>query len=240
MPSLPPSSAEKASPALAAHIMDSSSIASTKHLSFVPALSRSAAHPTQPPQLPASTNLLSSSLRFLPASLGRVFAVSALLVVALSTVSQYRDLQAAGSIMAASSPFPVLPPLEVRRLVEDEGYIYLDVRTAEEFAQVHVAGSDLIPYLITAPDGSQQPNPGYLAQVKAKYALDTPLVVACRSGRRSNLAALEMMAQGFTNLVDLAGGIIAWEASGLPVVRQASKADGAARSPVTNASRMAG
>ncbi|CAI5948657.1 unnamed protein product [Closterium sp. NIES-65] len=126
-------------------------------------------------QQPAPVNLLSTSLRVLPASLGRVFAASALLLVALSTVSQYRDLQAAA--IMAQPPFPVLPPLEVHRLVEQQGYVYLDVRTAEEFAQVHVPGSDLIPYFITAPDGSQQPNPDYFQQVKSKYALDTPLIV---------------------------------------------------------------
>ncbi|CAI7750236.1 unnamed protein product, partial [Closterium sp. NIES-54] len=86
----------------------------------------------------------------LPATIGRVFAVSALLLVALSTVSQYRDLQAAA--IMAQPPFLMLPPLEVHRLVEQQGYVYLDVRTAEEFAQVHVPGSDLIPYFVTAPD----------------------------------------------------------------------------------------
>ncbi|CAI5486021.1 unnamed protein product [Closterium sp. Naga37s-1] len=107
-------------------------------------------------QPPASTinNLLPTSLRVLPATVGRVFAVSALLLVALSTVSRYRDLQAAA--IMAPPPFPVLPPLEVNRLVEQQGYVYLDVRTAEEFAQVHVPGSDLIPYFITAPDGLSQ------------------------------------------------------------------------------------
>ncbi|CAI5462556.1 unnamed protein product, partial [Closterium sp. Yama58-4] len=173
--------------------VESSSTTDSSNLSFFCSVSRADLAFSRDAQSPAPVNLLSTSLRVLPATLGRVFAVSALLLVALSTVSQYRDLQAAA--IMAQPPFPVLPPLEVHRLVEEQGYVYLDVRTAEEFAQVHVPGSDLIPYFITAPDGSQQPNPHYLQQVKAKYALDTPLIVACRSGRRSNLAAWEMTAQ---------------------------------------------
>ncbi|CAI5483934.1 unnamed protein product [Closterium sp. Yama58-4] len=157
----------------ATHV-ECSSTPDNKNLSFLCSVPQAdlACSTAQPP---APVNLLSTSLRVLPATLGRVFAVSALLLVALSTVSQYRDLQAAA--IMAQPPFPVLPPLEVHRLVDGQGYVYLDVRTAEEFAQVHVPGSDLIPYLITAPDGSQQPNPHYLQQVKAKYALDTPLIV---------------------------------------------------------------
>ncbi|CAI7831185.1 unnamed protein product [Closterium sp. NIES-54] len=109
--------------AATAHVESSPSTAESSNLSLasVPDLACScAARP------PASTINLPTSLRVLPATIGRVFTVSALLLVALSTVSQYRDLQAAA--IMAQPPFLVLPPLEVHRLVEQQGYVYLDVR----------------------------------------------------------------------------------------------------------------
>ena len=43
-----------------------------------------------------------------------------------------------------------------------------------------------------------------------KIAKDKPVVVMCRSGKRSAVAITQLEAQGFTNLYNLQGGILAW------------------------------
>jgi hydroxyacylglutathione hydrolase len=48
---------------------------------------------------------------------------------------------------------------------------------------------------------------------------DTSLLVHCAGGYRSSSAASLLQREGFTNVSELAGGLAAWEASGLPVVR---------------------
>lgn len=43
-----------------------------------------------------------------------------------------------------------------------------------------------------------------------KIAKDKPVVVMCRSGKRSAVAIAQLEALGFTNLYNLQGGILAW------------------------------
>lgn len=48
---------------------------------------------------------------------------------------------------------------------------------------------------------------------------DTPLLVYCRSGRMSKIATAELVRLGYRDVSDLAGGMIAWEASGRTLVQ---------------------
>lgn len=54
-----------------------------------------------------------------------------------------------------------------------------------------------------------------------KYPADKSarIVLYCRSGRMSDIAARELVRQGYTHVVNLAGGMIEWESSGLPLKR---------------------
>lgn len=47
-----------------------------------------------------------------------------------------------------------------------------------------------------------------------------PLYIYCRSGRMSAEATPELQRLGYTNIIDLAGGMRAWEESGLPLVHR--------------------
>ncbi len=47
---------------------------------------------------------------------------------------------------------------------------------------------------------------------------DTPLLVYCRSGRMSKIAAAELVRLGYRNVADLDGGMLAWEKSGRPLI----------------------
>jgi rhodanese-related sulfurtransferase len=95
-------------------------------------------------------------------------------------------------------------PEEAKGLM-DEGWTYLDVRSMPEFEQGHPRGAVNIPLLhMTA--GGMQPNPDFLDVVQAVFPKDTKLVVGCRSGGRSLKAAEQLIAAGYTNVVDQKAG----------------------------------
>ena len=58
-----------------------------------------------------------------------------------------------------------------------------------------------------------------------KLSLDTRVVLICREGYSSSIAAAQLQELGFSNATDVVGGVDAWVAAGLPVER----ADGAVR-----------
>ena len=93
-----------------------------------------------------------------------------------------------------------ITPAEAKALMESrEGYVILDVRTPEEFAEGHIEGVVLIP--------------DYEIGEKAEGILtdkDQLILVYCRSGRRSKNAANELAALGYTNVQEF-GGIRDWE-----------------------------
>ena len=101
-------------------------------------------------------------------------------------------------------------PPEVKRLLDsDSGYIYLDVRTVEEFAAGHVPGAWNIPVFVR-DDASNgwTTNDRFLHVVKANLSSDARLVVGCRSGKRSARAVQLMRQAGFTHLINMAGGFV--------------------------------
>jgi rhodanese-related sulfurtransferase len=57
------------------------------------------------------------------------------------------------------------------------------------------------------------------AELPATIERDRPLLVVCRSGARSARAADALAARGFSRVHNLSGGMIAWNASGLPTSR---------------------
>jgi rhodanese-related sulfurtransferase len=86
----------------------------------------------------------------------------------------------------------------------------LDVRTPVEFREVHVEFARNLPL--------DQLDPA--AVMAARNGLrDEPLYVICRSGNRAKQACDKIVAAGFPNVVNVAGGTEAWDEAGLPVVR---------------------
>lgn len=84
-------------------------------------------------------------------------------------------------------------------------YRVVDVREADEFHGPlgHVVGADLLP-LSRVAENVDQLGKG-------------PLLVVCRSGRRSGVACETLIDLGVTNVVNLVGGMVAWNEAGLPV-----------------------
>lgn len=102
---------------------------------------------------------------------------------------------------------PEVTPAEVQQRQTQQAHLYLlDVREPNEYAEAHVAGSTLIPL-------------SQLAFQMAKIPTDRPIVVLCRSGNRSGVAVQMLRQQGFTDVQNLRGGILAWMRAGQPVQR---------------------
>ena len=98
------------------------------------------------------------------------------------------------------------------RLAGEEPPLLVDVRELDEFHVARVGGSVLLP-LSTFMQRYQE-LPG-----------DRPLLMLCRSGNRSGAATAHLLANGWRDVANVAGGIIAWERAGLPVNR-GTAADG--------------
>ena len=79
-----------------------------------------------------------------------------------------------------------------------EGYVILDVREQDEYDAGHIPGAILIPYTqIEEKAKGMLPDKGQL------------ILVYCRSGRRSKIAAESLVELGYTNIKEF-GGIIDW------------------------------
>ena len=88
---------------------------------------------------------------------------------------------------------------EAKQIMDsEEGYIILDVRTQEEYDQGHIPGATQISHEEIAE--------------KAEDVLTDKnqlILVYCRSGRRSKIAAEALVELGYTNIKEF-GGIIDW------------------------------
>jgi rhodanese-related sulfurtransferase len=84
--------------------------------------------------------------------------------------------------------------------------IVVDVREADEFATVRLEGAALLPM-------------STFGERHAELPKDRPLLVMCHMGGRSAAATAFLLRNGWTNVVNIAGGIDAWERAGLPVKR---------------------
>ena len=116
-------------------------------------------------------------------------------------------------------------------------YVYLDVRTVQEFVDGRPAGAWNVPILERDPrTGQMQPNARFLAVVQAHFPKDKKLLVGCKSGGRSAAACNLLEAAGYQHLWNVAGGFVGkvspggewiergWSMLGLPVEEGASGA----------------
>ena len=89
---------------------------------------------------------------------------------------------------------------EAKRIMDtEEGYVIIDARTQAEFDEGHIGNAILIPeYEITDRAEKEIPEK------------DTLILVYCRSGRRSKIAADALAQLGYTNVKEF-GGIIDWQ-----------------------------
>lgn len=94
---------------------------------------------------------------------------------------------------------PITPKAAKEMLAANKGIVLLDVRTLEEFLEGRIAGSVLLPYDLITPESA----------ARIVGAKDKTIIVYCRSGRRSEIAAKALFALGYKKIFDL-GGIASW------------------------------
>ena len=86
----------------------------------------------------------------------------------------------------------------IAMMEEEAGYMILDVRTPEEFADQHIPGAINIPNETIGTD-----------EIPKLPDKDQLILVYCRSGNRSKQASEKLAALGYTNIVEF-GGINDW------------------------------
>lgn len=92
----------------------------------------------------------------------------------------------------------------VAAIKDDANVFVLDVREQYEYDEGHISGVTLIPM-------------GEIPNRLSEIPTDQQVIVTCRSGNRSGQVTDFLREQGFTNVHNMEGGIVAWSAAGLPV-----------------------
>ena len=94
------------------------------------------------------------------------------------------------------------------QIMNQQGALLLDVREPAEYSEIHAPNAKLIP----------------LGQISSRLQeietyKDKPIVVMCRSGRRSAQAVAILQKAGYTQVSNVKGGMLEWESNGLSVIR---------------------
>ena len=120
-----------------------------------------------------------------------------------ATLDVLQQIQSAGGMLARVK---AIEPQALATQLETNGPKVIDVRGRGEWNEAHIAKATHI----------------YLGELEAKMAdakRDEPVVLQCESGTRSSVGASLLMARGFSDVSNLAGGINAWQKAGLPVTK---------------------
>lgn len=97
--------------------------------------------------------------------------------------------------------------------MKDKSILLIDVREPDEYLKGHVKGSINIPRGVLE-FRTDKNYPGSVPELENR---SVDIVLYCRSGARSALAAKTMGMLGFSSVVSMAGGFLAWEAAQLPI-----------------------
>ena len=107
------------------------------------------------------------------------------------------------TVNVAGGSYRNVTPDELNAMLKNKDFVFVNVHIPFEG---NIANSDLsLPY-------DQIAEPQYLSQLPADK--NAKIVLYCRSGRMSQIAAEELVKLGYTNLWNLAGGMVDWEGAG--------------------------
>ncbi|MHC2990486.1 rhodanese [Pontibacter sp. HJ8] len=109
---------------------------------------------------------------------------------------------------------PVITPAQLGAALQQKSHpVLLDTRSEEEYNVSHIAGARLVEY--------DNFDPSRLKDVPK----DTPLVVYCSVGLRSERVGEKLKKAGYTNVTNLYGGLFEWVNQGQPVYNSQGKTD---------------
>lgn len=115
----------------------------------------------------------------------------------LTPVPVCRDMRPGASRVESLSPVDVWVALH-----QPQPPVVIDVREPREFHRGHIPGARLLSL-------------SRLDAQRLNLDKETPIVLVCRTGRRSRIAAQILSAAGYRNVRNMEGGMAAWEAAGL-------------------------
>lgn len=127
----------------------------------------------------------------------------------------------ANLINAALPHIKELMPWDVDALRKaDPGLLIVDIREADEYAAAHIPGSLLVPrgILETSCDWGYSDTIPSLVQAR-----NQPIVLVCRSGNRTSLAALTLQQMGYQQVFSMKTGVRGWNDFELPLVDAAEQ-----------------
>jgi len=112
-----------------------------------------------------------------------------------------KDLVAEANEYITNVPVPI-----AKELLDEGGYIFLDVRTVREYKKGHIPGAIHIERgLLEFKINNQIPDK------------NAKIVVYCKVGERGSLAAQTLVRMGYKNVTNIEDGWVAWERDGHPV-----------------------
>lgn len=100
-------------------------------------------------------------------------------------------------------------PMGATAMINHEDAVVLDVRSMAEFKDGHIVNA------VNIPLNGLSSNLKQLEKHRGR-----PIVAVCRSGSRSGAACKLLRKQGFENVKNMRGGMMAWESANLPVKRK--------------------
>ena len=121
-------------------------------------------------------------------------ALLIILFAACGNNNTKKDAESGGNAM-----YEQISPKDAKRIMDSgEEYILLDVREQNEYDEGHIKGAVLIPYTEIEDRAESE-----------LLNKNEQILVYCRSGRRSKIAAESLVRLGYTNVKEF-GGIIDW------------------------------
>lgn len=116
-------------------------------------------------------------------------------------------------VMEAKKNIVEIDVIKTKATINDKKVLLVDVREPDEYLKGHIKGSINVPrgVLEFRVDNNY---PGVIAELADR---SVEMILYCRSGARSALAAETLGALGYASVVSMAGGYLAWEAAQLPV-----------------------
>ncbi|MCH5319666.1 MAG: rhodanese-like domain-containing protein [Paramuribaculum sp.] len=107
---------------------------------------------------------------------------------------------------STTATFTTVAPAEFSKIIKEDNVYLIDVRHPDEWAEGHIAGAANLDVMAE----------GFVDEAKRQLPEEDTIAVYCGTGKRSGMASEELAAAGF-KIVNLEGGLNAWEAAGLPI-----------------------
>lgn len=101
----------------------------------------------------------------------------------------------------------------VEDAIQNNSHLIIDVREPEEFALGHIGNAINIPRGVL----EFRTDTNYPGAIKSLSDKTAKIVLYCRSGGRSALAAQSLSKMGYQSVASMAGGFMAWQEANLPV-----------------------